>query len=31
MEVGAGFAPLPLAEPPRLDFWKRFFDTQQAW
>jgi carboxylesterase type B len=31
MEVGAGFAPVPLAEPARLDFWKRFFDTQQAW
>ncbi|MFD4711910.1 carboxylesterase/lipase family protein [Streptomyces sp. NPDC058430] len=31
MEVGGGFAPIPLAEAPRLDFWKRFFHTQQAW
>ncbi|MET7573966.1 carboxylesterase family protein [Streptomyces sp. NPDC005492] len=31
MEVGAGFGPIPLADPPRFDFWKRFFLTQQAW
>ncbi|MFF7334705.1 carboxylesterase family protein [Streptomyces sp. NPDC008150] len=31
MELGAGFGPVPLAEPPRLDFWKRFFLTQQPW
>jgi para-nitrobenzyl esterase len=31
MEVGGGFGPIAVAEPHRLDFWKRFFDTQQAW
>jgi carboxylesterase type B len=31
MEVGDGFGPIPVAEPSRLDFWKRFFHTQQAW
>ncbi|MEU4660099.1 carboxylesterase family protein [Streptomyces sp. NPDC023723] len=31
MELGGGFAPIPLADPPRLDFWKRFFATQPAW
>jgi carboxylesterase type B len=31
MEVGADFGPIPLADPPRFDFWKRFFLTQQAW
>lgn len=31
MEVGAGFGPIPLADPPRLDFWKRFFPTQHPW
>ncbi|WNE94218.1 carboxylesterase family protein [Streptomyces luomodiensis] len=31
MEVGGGFAPIPLADPPRLDFWQRFFRTQRAW
>jgi carboxylesterase type B len=31
MELGGGFRPVPLAEPARLGFWKRFFDTQQAW
>ncbi|MFE6758046.1 carboxylesterase/lipase family protein [Streptomyces sp. NPDC057684] len=31
MEIGEGFGPIPLADPPRLDFWQRFFRTQQAW
>ncbi|MFF7329927.1 carboxylesterase family protein [Streptomyces sp. NPDC008150] len=31
MEVGDAFGPMPLAAPSRLDFWKRFFPTQQAW
>ncbi|XUL92387.1 carboxylesterase/lipase family protein [Streptomyces galilaeus] len=31
MQVGEGFGPVPVAEPERLDFWKRFFRTQQAW
>jgi carboxylesterase type B len=31
MEVGAHFGPIPVADPARLDFWKRFFRTQQAW
>ncbi len=31
MGVGGGFGPIPLADPARLDFWKRFFLTQQAW
>ncbi|MFJ4621693.1 carboxylesterase/lipase family protein [Streptomyces sp. NPDC088812] len=31
MEVGAGFGPIPLADPPRFDFWKRFFLAQHAW
>lgn len=31
MELGGGFAPVPLADPARLDFWQRFFLTQQAW
>ena len=31
MELGDGFAPIPVAEPDRLDFWKRFFQTQHAW
>jgi para-nitrobenzyl esterase len=31
MELGGGFKPIPVAEPDRLDFWKRFFKTQQAW
>ncbi|GAA4601869.1 carboxylesterase family protein [Actinoallomurus liliacearum] len=31
MEVGAGFGLIPVAEQPRLAFWKRFFQTQQAW
>jgi carboxylesterase type B len=31
MELGGRFGPIPLAEPVRLGFWKRFFDTQRAW
>ncbi|HEY3868789.1 MAG TPA: carboxylesterase family protein [Actinocrinis sp.] len=35
MELGGGlsgaFQPIPVAEAPRIDFWKRFFDTQSAW
>jgi para-nitrobenzyl esterase len=31
MELGDHFAPIPVATPARLDFWKRFFATQDAW
>ncbi|CAL9662192.1 carboxylesterase/lipase family protein [Streptomyces sp. enrichment culture] len=31
MEVGAGFGPIPLADPPRFDFWQRHFRNQHAW
>ncbi|MEV7045322.1 carboxylesterase family protein [Amycolatopsis sp. NPDC051061] len=31
MELGAHFGPIPVADPARLDFWTRFFPTQQAW
>ncbi|WP_328460043.1 carboxylesterase/lipase family protein [Streptomyces sp. NBC_00448] len=31
MELGAQFAPIPIADPARLDFWKRFFRTQKPW
>jgi carboxylesterase type B len=32
MELGDHFAPIPVASSQaRLDFWKRFFQTQQAW
>lgn len=31
MEIGAGFGPIPIADPARFGFWKRFFHTQQPW
>ena len=31
MELGEHFAPIPAASPQKLDFWKRFFATQDAW
>ncbi len=32
MEVGDGFAPVPVASSTeRMDFWQRYFATQQAW
>ena len=31
MELGDQFGPIPVASPARLDFWKRFFQTQEAW
>jgi para-nitrobenzyl esterase len=31
MEVGDHFGPIPVASQPRLEFWKRFFQTQEAW
>ncbi|MCX8475949.1 MAG: carboxylesterase family protein [Sphingomonas sp.] len=32
MEVGDGFGPMPIAaSPERLDFWQRYFATQDAW
>jgi para-nitrobenzyl esterase len=31
MELGDNFAPMPVSTPARLDFWKRFFATQEAW
>jgi hypothetical protein len=31
MELGDDFAPIPVASPIKLEFWKRFFQTQPAW
>jgi para-nitrobenzyl esterase len=32
MEIGDHFAPMPIASSPaRMDFWKKFFETQPAW
>ncbi len=31
MQLGGGWAPMPVAEPAKVDFWKRFFATQEAW
>jgi para-nitrobenzyl esterase len=31
MEIGDHFGPMPVASPAKLDFWKRFFQTQQPW
>jgi para-nitrobenzyl esterase len=31
MELGDNFAPIPVAEPDKVDFWKRFFARQDAW
>jgi para-nitrobenzyl esterase len=31
MELGDHFEPVLVASPARLDFWKRFFQTQDAW
>lgn len=31
MEIGDHFGPIPVASPEKLDFWKRFFQTQPAW
>jgi para-nitrobenzyl esterase len=31
MELGAAFHTIAVAEPDKLDFWKRFFMTQDAW
>jgi carboxylesterase type B len=31
MEVGDHFGPIPLTDQTRLDFWKRFYETQKAW
>jgi para-nitrobenzyl esterase len=31
MEVGDNFAPMPVASPDKIGFWKRFFAAQQAW
>jgi para-nitrobenzyl esterase len=31
MELGDHFGPMPVADAARLDFWKRFFATQDAW
>ena len=31
MEIGDAFAPIPIAEPARFEFWQRFFRTQPAW
>ncbi|MEW1860839.1 carboxylesterase family protein [Streptomyces sp. NPDC088194] len=31
MEIGGRFGPIPVADQVRLDFWKRYFQTRQAW
>ncbi len=31
MELGDHFAPIPVASPAKIAFWKRFFATQTAW
>jgi para-nitrobenzyl esterase len=31
MELGDRFGPIPVADAPRLDFWRRFFQAQEAW
>jgi para-nitrobenzyl esterase len=31
MRVGDEFGPLPVADAAKIDFWKRFFQTQDAW
>lgn len=31
MELGNKFAPIPVADPAKLDFFKQFFSTQDAW
>jgi para-nitrobenzyl esterase len=31
MEIGDHFGPIPVASSAKLDFWKRFFQTQQPW
>jgi para-nitrobenzyl esterase len=31
MELGDHFGPIPVTTPEKLTFWKKFFQTQQAW
>jgi hypothetical protein len=31
MELGDRFAQIPVANTVRLEFWKRFFQSQEAW
>jgi para-nitrobenzyl esterase len=31
MQVGDSFGPIPVADAAKIDFWKRFFQTQDAW
>jgi len=31
MQLGEGWAPIPVASPDKIDFWKRFFATQSPW
>jgi carboxylesterase type B len=31
MELGDHFRAIPVASPEKLDFWRRFFMTQNAW
>jgi hypothetical protein len=31
MELGDQFRLIPVASPEKLDFWRRFFMTQEAW
>ena len=30
MELGDRFQPIPLADPAKVSFWKRFYETQPA-
>jgi para-nitrobenzyl esterase len=31
MQLGNGWGPMPVAEPAKLEFWKQFFQAQDAW
>ncbi|WHO38373.1 carboxylesterase family protein [Sphingobium sp. AP49] len=31
MELGDDFGPIPVADPAKINFWKRFYATQEAW
>jgi para-nitrobenzyl esterase len=31
MELGDAFRPIPIAAPEKLDFWRRFFASQDQW
>ncbi|WP_206243449.1 carboxylesterase family protein [Novosphingobium terrae] len=31
MELGDHFGTIPIADPAKIAFWKKFYDTQNAW